>query len=128
MNVRSTMRAAALLFATAVLVTLAACGTGTGAPSPASAASTAAITHTKADLTAAYDSLTLVRKGTLTAYQSGVLPKAKASAIEDQCTHLTTALKDLEALGSPADSAVKSQISAIADLVALAASEGVIVK
>lgn len=128
MNVRSTLRTAALLLATAFAVTLAACGTGT--PSTPTAASTPAVSHFNADLTVGFTTIEAVRGATLAAYQSGSLSKPKAQAIETQCIAFTATLKALKALGdtSSSEGAVAAQLAAIQSFVALAALEGVISK
>lgn len=129
-RIRSSLRMGLALFAAAIMVTLAACGTGTTIGGAASAASTPALSHFNADLTAGFSLVAGVRTATLAAYNAKALSHDKASAIEDQCTAFTATLKSLQALGdtSSSESAASAQLQAIQSFMALAALEGVVPK
>ena len=130
-RIRSSLRMGPALFATAVMMSLAACGTSVpGSAAPASAASTPALSHFNADLTAGFSLVASVRTATLAAYNAKALSHDKSAAIEAQCTAFTATLKSLQALGdtSSSESAASAQLQAIQSFMALAALEGVVPK
>jgi hypothetical protein len=78
---------------------LAGCNTSTSPSATDPAASTPALSHYNADLTAAYSSLAAVRKALLGAGQAGLITKAKAQTIQTQCKIFEKTLDTLRQFG-----------------------------
>jgi hypothetical protein len=95
-KLRSILACAALAAGLALAAASAGCGTSTTADT---AASTPAASHFKADLASGYLAVQAVRISTTNALVAGIVTKAQAQAVQDQCKAFTATLDGLRAIG-----------------------------